>query len=169
MQGYKIKKTAGITTPFADDFNLFSSNNKLHQKLISAVVGKAETMGLSFKHSKCRSLSIQNGSPTNVKFELKSSEETGEKVYISTVRDNPHKFLGATVTYTNTPKEYYDQFHKILSDKLTNIDKSRVRGEHKLAIYERYALPSMRYHLSIHNLHKTHLDGLDKIARTAYL
>ena len=104
-QGYKIKETAVITTPFADDFNLISSNHKRHQKLISAVVEKAETMGLSFKHSKCRSLSIQNGSPTNVKFVLKSSEETGEKVYISTVHDNPHKFLGATVTYTNTPKE----------------------------------------------------------------
>ena len=46
-----------------------------------------------------------------------------------------------------------------------NINKSKVRGEHKLAIYERYALPSMRYHLSIHDIHQTHLDGLDKISR----
>ena len=35
-----------------------------------------------------------------------------------------------------------------------------------MAIYEGHALPSMRYHLSIHNLHKTHLDGLDKIVKT---
>ena len=165
-QGYTIKETTVITTPFADDFNLISNNHKLHQKLITAVVEKAETMGLSFKPSKCRSLSICGGSPTNVNFVLKSSEETNQEVYITTVHDNPHKFLGATVTYTNTPKEYYDQFHKILSEKLNNIDKSRVRGEHKLAIYERYALPSMRYHLSIHDMHKTHLDGLDKVART---
>ena len=61
---------------------------------------------------------------------------------------------------------YFTQFKQILSDKMENIDKSKVRGEHKLAIYERHALPSMRYHLSIHNLHQTHLDGLDHIAKT---
>ena len=52
------------------------------------------------------------------------------------------------------------------SEKHSNIDRSRVRGGHKLAIYKRHALPSMRYHLSIHDIHKTHLDGLDKLART---
>ena len=36
-QGYKIKETAVITTPFADDFNLTSSNNKLNQKFIFAL------------------------------------------------------------------------------------------------------------------------------------
>ena len=120
-------------------------------------------MGLHFKPSKCRSLSICGGSPKNVSFVLKSSEKL--TVHIESVHDNPHTFLGATVTYTNTAQEYYQQFRKILSDKLTNIDNSRVRGEHKLAIYERHALPSMRYHLSIHDLNKTHLDGLDKVAR----
>ena len=40
-----------------------------------------------------------------------------------------------------------------------------VRGEHKLAIYERHALPSMRYHLSIHDMHTTHLTELDNIAK----
>ena len=34
-----------------------------------------------------------------------------------------------------------------------------------MKIYSRYALISMRYHLSVHDIHKTHLDKLDGIAR----
>ena len=45
-QGYQIKHTKVITTPFADDFNLVSNNKGHHQKLINEVVKKAETMGL---------------------------------------------------------------------------------------------------------------------------
>ena len=124
-------------------------------------------MGLNFKHTKCRSLSICSGSPTNVNFVMNNSEgEINQEVHSTTVHETPQKFLGATVTYNNTAKEYYDKYYNILSEKLCNIDKSRVRGEHKLAIYERHALPSMRYHLSIHDMNKTHLDGLDKLART---
>ena len=123
-------------------------------------------MGLHFKPNKCKSLSICGGAPKNVSFVLTEEKEGKLPVHIETVHNNPHKFLGSTVTYNNTAKEYFTQFKQILSDKLENIDKSKVRGEHKLAIYERHALPSMRYHLSIHNLHQTHLDGLDHIAKT---
>ena len=101
-QGYKIRETHVITTPFADDFNLISNNQKHHQQLIHEVVEKAETMGLNFKHTKCRSLSICSGSPTNVNFVMRNSEKN--ELHITTVHDTPHKFLGATVTYTNTPK-----------------------------------------------------------------
>ena len=55
-----------------------------------------------------------------------------------------------------------------LKKKLQNIDNSSLRGEHKTKIYSRYALLSMRYHLSVHDIHKTHLDKLDNMA-TEYL
>ena len=55
----------------------------------------------------------------------------------------------------------FDKFNK----KLQNIDDSSLRGEYKLNMYSRYALISMRYHLSVHDIHKTHLDKLDSIAR----
>ena len=164
-QGNKIKDVNVITTPFADDFNLISKNKKLHQKLIEDVVHKAETMGLFFKPSKCRSLSLIGGVPRNVMFVLKTSDTTNISTYIETVYNKPHKFLGATVTYNNTPNEYSEQLYKILSVKLENIDLSKVRSEHKLKIYERHALPSMRFHLSIHDLHKTHLTKLDNLAK----
>ena len=58
-----------------------------------------------------------------------------------------------------------NHFYEILETKVENINKSKVRGEHKLAAYERYALPSMRYHLSVHDMHKSHLEGLDSLTK----
>ena len=49
---------------------------------------------------------------------------------------------------------------------MENVDKTKIRGEFKVAIYIRYALPSLRYHLTVHNLHKTHLEELDLIAQS---
>ena len=39
-----------------------------------------------------------------------------------------------------------------------------MRAEYKINTYERYLLISLRYHLSIHNIHKTHLQKLDNLA-----
>ena len=179
-QGYTIKvedenedeepeepnETSVITTPFADDFNLISRNKKLHQKLITDIASKAKTMGLEFKSSKCRSLSIQNGQSTDVTFVMQASLTSDMITHIQSVHKKPHKFLGSTVTYTSNPQDYSIELKAKLKTKLENIESSKVRGEHKLAIYERYALPSMRYHLSIHDLHETHLNELDKVSRT---
>ena len=52
-----------------------------------------------------------------------------------------------------------------ISKKLDNLDKSLVRGKYKLAVYTRYLLPSLRYHLTVHTVHKTHLDELDLITQ----
>ena len=51
------------------------------------------------------------------------------------------------------------------SINIYNIYSSFLRGEYKLNLYSKYALISMRYHLSVHDIHKTHLDKLDNDAR----
>ena len=164
-QGYKVEETHVITTPFADDFNLISKNKIKHQELIENIEEKAKTMGFSFKPTKCRSLSIYAGKTTNVTFVITSSEGNNIKIPIETVHSRPHKFLGSQITYSNSPKDYFKHFYELLEKKLKNISQSKVRGEHKLAVFERYALPSMRYHLSIHDLHETHLAKLDNLTR----
>ena len=65
----------------------------------------------------------------------------------------------------NKPQETFEFLAQKFKKKLQNIDDSSLRGEHKMKIYSRYALTSMRYHLSVHDIHKTHLDNLDNIAR----
>ena len=67
---YKLGNSKVLTTPFADDLYLITNNIKNHQKLMLEVQVKAESMGLTFKPSKCRSLSIQAGKVTDTKFFL---------------------------------------------------------------------------------------------------
>ena len=152
-----------ITTPFADDFNIISRNMKLHQKIVLDVEKKLRTMGLILKPQKCRALSVQSGTPTVIEFHL--TNKSGDKVPISSVLVKPLKFLGSIVSEDNTPSAKFALIEEKLRTKLNNIDKSALRGERKLAIYSRYALPSMRYFMSVHQINKTHQDKLDTLAR----
>jgi hypothetical protein len=164
--GYEIKTQNNTTqfintTPFADDFNLISRNKTQHQKLISDVENKIRSRGLVIKPSKCASLSIQSGKSTEVNFTLK---ENGNRYPIELIKNKPQKFLGSMVTAFNKPQDMFEFLSEKLNKKLQNIDNSSLRGEHKMKIYSRYALISMRYHLSVHDIHKTHLDKLDNVA-----
>ena len=166
--GYKLETKTSVkfvtTTPFADDFNLISRNITKHQILVTDVENKLISMGLVLKPRKCRSLSIEGGKYTNVQFHLKN--RTSEKpVNILSVLDKPLKFLGSEVTSDNTPSAMYVFLNSKLTTKLENIDKCTLRGEYKLNIYRRYALPSIRFYFSVHNIHKTHLENLDNQAR----
>ena len=162
-QGYKLGNCKVLTTPFADDFDLISNHSGRHQKLQLDVQQKAESMGLLFKPSKCRSLSIIGGRVDGEKsFFLQAGSD---KVYLKTMEDDPHKFLGSTITSKNTPADHFAFLKTKLEEKLENLDKSLVRGEFKVAVYSRYVLPSLQFHFAVHNIHKTHMDILDSLAR----
>ena len=113
-------------------------------------------MGLTFKPSKCRSLSICSGRPKPVLFHL-TDPSSGTKAELKSLETDPHKFLGCTMTFNNTPQDHLAFVKEKLSTKLVNLDKTLVRAEYKIAVYTRYALPALRYHLTVHTMHKTHL------------
>ena len=69
--GYKLGSSAVITKPFAEDFELLTNRKDNHQKLQDLIQKNAATMGLTFKPSKCQSLSIYRGKPISVPFFLK--------------------------------------------------------------------------------------------------
>ena len=69
------------------------------------------------------------------------------------------------MTHLNTPQDHYKFLQDKLNMKLTNLDASKVRGEYKVAVFNRYLVPSLRYHLTVHNIHTTHLDQLDLSAQ----
>ena len=153
-----------ITTPFADDFNLITQNKTMHQELVTDVENKIKSMGLVIKPKKCRSLSIHKGKTVNIQFQLKD-KETGDNINIASVIEKPMKFLGSEVAESNTRKAMFASLYSKLKQKLENIDNSTLRGEYKTAIYSRYALPSLRYYFSVHQIHKTHEEKLDALAR----
>ena len=75
------------------------------------------------------------------------------------------KFLGSEVPEDNSPHAMFVKIHSKLETKLDNINKCTLRGEYKANIYARYALPSIRYYMSVHNIHNTHQEQLDSLAR----
>ena len=166
-QGYQLTSQTNAmyvnTTPFADDFNVISRNIKQHQTLVLDVEKKLQSMGLVLKAPKCRSLSIQSGKTTNIQFHLKTN--TNKVVPISSVIEKPMKFLGSVVQEDNSPHAMFATLSQKLQNKLENIDKSSLRGEYKANIYVRYALPSLRYFMSVHRIHKTHEEKLDSLAK----
>ena len=78
--------------------------------------------------------------------------------------DNPIKFLGSNLAGDNSPNAMFVKIFSMLEAKLKNIEESTLRGEFKLNIYSRYALPSMRYFFSVHQIHETHMQKLDMLA-----
>ena len=68
--GYQLGNVKVITKPFVDDFESITTNKTKHQKLMNDIQEKASTMGLTYKPSKCHSLSIQGGKVTNIQFTL---------------------------------------------------------------------------------------------------
>ena len=85
---------------------------------------------------------------------------------MSPLEESGHKQLGQFVTFTDSNKEKFDFVKEKLQSKLSNVtEKAMVPGEFKLAVYEHYILPSVRYFLTVHNLLKTDLEVLDTITR----
>jgi hypothetical protein len=100
----------------------------------------------------------------NVHYKLKNIENEGH-VNIATVGEKPMKFLGSEVTKENTPVAMFASLFSKLKSKLENIEKSTLRGELKVSIYSRYSLPSMRFYLSVHQMHQTQMTELDNLAK----
>ena len=72
--GYPINGTKYITTPFADDFNLITTNKRTHQRLLSEISSWTQSMNLKLKPVKCKSLSIVSGKPTPIPLQLGDNE-----------------------------------------------------------------------------------------------
>ena len=85
-------------------------------------------MGFTLKPSKCRSLSICSGAPTEIQFSIGSS-------VIQSVKDHPHRFLGSQICFSGKSSETYEFVRSEILSKLQNIDKSLIRPEYKICVY----------------------------------
>jgi hypothetical protein len=133
-----------------------TTDRRTHQRLINEIQKLSTSMGLKLKPSKCRSLSLVAGLPTDIKFTI-----TGNP--ISTLQDKPHKFLGSQITFTNNQRDILNHIRHHFVIKLDRLDNLLIRDEHKTAILRDYLLPSSRFILTVHELSKTSLNILDAI------
>ena len=125
--GYNLNGDKVISTPYADDFNLISNNKRNHQKIISQLNSHCQSMGLSLKPVKCRSLSICSGTPTDIPFHIGNTE-------IESLKVGPHTFLGSQIFFSGKSTEVFDHVRNEISSKIRNIDQLLVRPEYKVSI-----------------------------------
>ena len=118
--GYKLGDSKVLSTPFADDFNLISWHLKKNQNIMLEVQKKTESMCLTFKPSKCRSLSVKSGKVVDdCKFYLVDGYL--DKIFLKKKEDDPQKFLGSTITHMNTAADHFQ-------GKITNHGKKQYSG-----------------------------------------
>ena len=131
---YKFNATMIITTRFADDFNIISNNTIPHQKLISDIEEKAA--GLTFKPSRCRSLSIVSGKPQEKPVCLRSiSGNDTIPLLVNSVITHLLKFLGSSITPICSPQDYFEEIKlKKMEEKHSKIDNAKCRGGYKPAV-----------------------------------
>jgi len=156
-KGYNMNDHKIITTPFADDFNLITSDKRQHQWIINNLQSWTVSMKLKLKPIKCVSLSIASGKPVLNNFFLGNER-------IQTLESNNHKFLGSTITFKGRQKDIYNTVKSHFQTRLERIDQSLIRGEYKCKIYKNYLLSASRFLLTVHSLTKSDLINLDALA-----
>ena len=155
--GYYINQnTPIITTPFADDFNVITSNARTHQRILRNIESYAKSMNLILEPTKCKSLTISSGRSKAVKFQLSDYE-------INSIVDSPEKFLGSRITYSGSQREINSYIFDGIKESLENIDRSKIRDEYKLHVYNNYLLPAIRFKLTVHELTTSNLNKLDNL------
>ncbi len=154
--GYNLNVTKFISLPFADDFCLITAHKRNHHRIINQIVQCTESMNLTLKPVKCRSISICSGASKEVDFYIKDFK-------VPTVKQKPEKFLGSYITFYGKTSEVYEIIKSKVCDILDNINSVNIRNEYKTRIYIQYGLPSLRYILSVHSLTDTQLADLDNI------
>ena len=85
--GYNFQNSSIISLPYADDFNLIPANNRIHQRLLSKLTIRTDSMNLELNTSKHSFLSKVSGSPKNFPFTLSN-------LTISTFFDIPRYYFG---------------------------------------------------------------------------
>ncbi len=106
-------------------------------------------------------MSIVSGKPEAVKFNM------GDDILetFDNLENDPHKFLGCTITFRNKQSEIFQVVQRHFTERLDRIDALLIRNEFKVKIYHKYVLPASRFILTVHNLTSTSLDRLDATSR----
>ena len=127
-----------------------------YQKIMNEIYDITRSMNLTLKPVKCKSISIRSGKPDACTFTL------GDYI-LKSLKDAPEKFLGCNITFSGKSKDIYEIVSSKLESIISNISKCKVRDEFKLRVYIQYAIPSIRYMLTVHELTDTQLDKLDHV------
>jgi hypothetical protein len=120
---------------------------RTQQRILNQIAEKINSMGMKIKPSKCRSFSIRSGKPSKVNFSIEGNN-------VPSIQDEEQKFLGRVLFYDMKSEDYFKLIKQSIEKKISNLEKTHVRDEFKLEIYNMYILPSIRFLLTVHDLPK---------------
>ena len=112
---------------------------------MNQVAQQINSMGMKIKASKCRLFFLTSGKPSKIKFNFEGSE-------ISSIANEEQKFLGRVLFYNGKSEECFSLLKETTQTKLENLNKTSIRNEYKMEIYQMYILPSLRFLLTVHDL-----------------
>ena len=149
--GFDLNGEKVIALPYADDFCTMTTHKMKHQKLMNIINNLIETMGMKLKSSsKCRTFSIQSGTPKSLHFQIKETT-------IPTIKKEEQKFFGRVLFFDDKSSDTFGFISECLKKKINNLDATHIQNQYKLWIYQKYLMSPIRFILAIHDIVKTDL------------
>ena len=154
--GYQFRGKQVVALAFADDLTLCFRNKKTAQFQLQKINKSFATVGLTLKPTKCQSLSICSGRPSNISFKILDEE-------IGNIFHGCFKFLGAQIFSHNQRGQVTNLLKDSLQKHLKSVDELPLRGSYKIRIYSMYVTSVLRFPLMVQDVSTNGLKEIDRI------
>ena len=138
---------------FADDAAVISGQQSENQVLLNAFTRWCSWADMLIRVDKCKTFGIEKvGS---------NAKQVPPKLYVNnnlipTVGQGEHfVYLGRSFNYEMDNKSHQDQLVELTQDIMQRINILPLHPKNKIALYSRYLLPKLSWHLTIADLSKT--------------
>ncbi len=142
---------------FADDLTIITQNAPKLQKAVDKFATIAEWLGLEMKPAKCRAFGLSRGKYRSINISI-------NRQTILNVADAPSKFLGMSLSLSQTFQEKATIASASIAEILAALDQFQLPPADKVKLYKNFALPKLRWILLVQDVLPT---ALSKITRTA--
>ena len=154
--GYDFRGRQVIQLAFADDLTLCFKNKKTAQRQLTDINNTFDSVGLTLKPQKCKSLSICSGKVTDISFKLRDEQ-------INNIQNTHFKFLGTYIFSHRQRSQATNLLNGDLKKYLRKVDDLPIRGSYKIKIYSLYVTSMLRFPLMVQDLSTSGLSNLDKV------
>ena len=145
-----------------DDLFLISPDIPTAQTLLNRCVFALNWAGMKFRTSKSRSIVIDHGKVKNIcPFEV-ITEEGKDPEFVPSIHAKPIKFLGRVINASLSDSAKIEEFITLFLQNLERIDKSGLRGIHKVWVLEHLLIPQIRWPFLIYEVSLTRVRKLEQ-------
>ena len=140
---------------FADDLTVITADAKQLQSTLTKYESITAWLGLEMKPSKCRAFGLSNGKYRRINIMI-----NGETIL--NVEDAPTKFLGMQLSLNQSTKEKANIASAAVHEIVGALDAFPLPKQDKVRLYKHFAIPKMRWVLTVQDLLPTALSRLNQ-------